>query len=498
MGNPEDGPLFEEALHRHLNGAHSQPIKLTTPQELRNIIKYRHPRKAPGPDGIQNIVLQKLPRKAFAFLTVLFNACLALTYFPQEWKHANILPFPKPGKDNRQPQNYRPISLLSAISKVLERVINNRITAHLSKEDLLRPQQFGFRPGHSTTHQITRLTEYITDGFNRGLHTGAVLLDASAAFDTVWTKGLLYKMTIMKFSPELIKLLQSYLTNRTFHVSLDGTRSTAKTVANGTPQGSILGPALFIMYVNDIPCRGRARLAQYADDTTAYHQARSIPELVHHLQQALDGLLEYFHRWRIKINATKTEAILFSKRIIALANEHLLRAGATPLPWLKKTRFLGVILDRRLTFGEHIKHVQRNARAAMAIINPLINRRSKMDKDIKTRLAAAYTVPILTYAAPAWTGIASDTNLQKLQTIQNKFLRTAQSATRLTNTRRLHKEAKLPLIGDSIMKITEKFFKTARSNTNPLIASLGEITPEMAPYRIKHKMPTYRLHQKDA
>lgn len=429
---------------------------------------------------------------------MLFNACLCLNYFPAVWKHANILPFPKPGKDSRQPQNYRPISLLSSISKILERVMYTRCYTHLDGEDILRPQQMGFREHHGTTHQITRLVEHITEGFNLNLHTGVVFLDASAAFDTVWTRGLLFKMTEMRFPAELIKMMQSYLTGRTFHVSLDGAQSERRQVANGTPQGSILGPVLFIMYVNDIPCPGRARLAQYADDTAAFHRAKTIPALVRQLQRALDALLAYFHRWHIKINDGKTEAVIFSKRHLTAAAAHPLRANATPLPWRSHAKFLGVTLDSRLNLNQHISNTQRKARGAMSVLHPLINKRSVLDEPLKLRIATAYVKPILTYAAPAWSGILSDTKLRKLQVIQNKYIRMALGLSRHTNMRRTHSQHNIKHLGDSVMHLTDKFFTKCTNSTNPLIAGLGAYTPETVHYRLKHKMPSHRLHMRDA
>lgn len=497
MGSPADAERVSADLAAYIHAAPDTPVKPTTPQEIRNIIKSRHPRKAPGPDDIQNIVLQHLPRKAIAYLTVLFNACLALAYFPAEWKHANVLPFPKPGKDCTLPQNYRPISLLSAISKLLERIINTRLLQHLDSRDLLNLQQFGFTKGYSTTHQVARLADYITDGFNRGLHTGVVMLDASAAFDTVWTEGLLYKMAAMEFPVRLIKLLHSYLNQRSFHVSLEGAKSPAREAKKGTPQGSILGPVLYIIYVNDIPRPGRALLAQYADDTAIFYQAADLPSLVTHLQRTLDALLEYFWRWRIKINAQKTEAVLFSKRRVDTAADHRLHVDATPLPWLQQARFLGVILDRRMTFGAHIRHIQKKAAGAMSVIYPMIRRSSAISPDIKVRLALAYVRPIMTYAAPAWTGMVSDTNLMKLQVIQNKYLRWALNLAPLSNMKNAHKQHNIQLIGDYIVKLTTQFYEKCKTHTNPHILALGAITPETAAYRLKHKTPTYRLLLRD-
>ena len=485
------------AAYMERNEDQNTPTRLATPREVHGIIKSMRPRKAPGEDGIQNIVLQQLPRKAIVYLTMLINACLILCYFPKEWKRANVLPFPKAKKDHKLPQNYRPISLLCALSKVLERVLNSRMTAYLRAEDLLLYEQFGFRAKHSTTDQITRLTEYITEGFNLDMHTGAVLLDASFAFDTVWTTGLLYKMSQLSFSKELINILKSYLTGRTFYVTVDGVRSRICTVANGTPQGSILGPILFIIYMNDIPRPLRGNIGLFADDTAPYYRHKEIPTLVCHLQRALEDLLLFFRRWRLKINAQKTEPILFSRRNTAALADHKIRIDGAPLDWKQQARFLGVHLDKRLNLKAHLQHVKRCARGATAIIYPLINKRSQLSTPLKVQLANAYIRPILTYAAPAWAGLLSDSDLRELQCVQNKYLRLATGCPRRTSLTELHRLAQTPRLGDFIVDSLDKYYARTTMNENPLIAALGQYTPETAHYRMKHKMPKHRLFTRD-
>jgi len=305
-------------------------------------------------------------------------------------------------------------------------------------------------------------------------------------------------MDLLKFPTAITRLIQSYLQHRTFHVTVNADRSDTRKIANGTPQGSILGPVLFLIYVNDIPKPGRPLIAQYADDTAAYFRAGDLPTLAAHLQRTLDALLAYFHRWRIKINPLKTEAVLFTHRSLRSASDHPLRIGLQPLPWQTTAKFLGVTLDRRLIFSRHIDNVTRTARAAMAVLYPLITRSSKLSTPIKVRLAAAYVRPILTYAAPAWTGTASDTNLLRLQVIQNKCLRMALNLPPWTPIRDLHKEAKIPHLGDTILRMTDKFYEKTKTSDNPYIRALGDYTPETLPYTPRHKTPKHRIFQRDA
>jgi Reverse transcriptase (RNA-dependent DNA polymerase) len=174
--------------------------ELTSPREIKSIIKNLGRRKTPGLDRINNVALKNLPRKALVFLTYLFNACIFAQYFPKNWKHATVVAIPKPGKDHSDSKSYRPISLLCGLSKVFERIILQRISNHITDNNVLPNFQFGFRPQHSTCHQVVRITNHIKQGFREKLSTGMFLLDIEKAFDTVWHDGLLFKMSIKELS----------------------------------------------------------------------------------------------------------------------------------------------------------------------------------------------------------------------------------------------------------------------------------------------------------
>ncbi|KAK3924273.1 RNA-directed DNA polymerase from mobile element jockey [Frankliniella fusca] len=201
--------------------------------------------------------------------------------------------------------------------------------------------------------------------------------------------------------------------------------------------------------------------------------------------------------WRLRINNSKTEPILFSKRRVTEEEKHHLRIDGAPLPWKESVRFLGVHLDRRLNLRAHLTAIKKSARAAMSVLYPLINRRSQLSTNMKVRMANAYIRPILTYAAPAWAGMLADTNLHSLQIIQNKYLRLALNTPRYTPTRQLHIQAQTTHIGDFIVKTLRSFYAKAATNNNPLIAGLGQYTPENIPHRLKHNTPLHRLFQLD-
>ncbi|GFX01441.1 RNA-directed DNA polymerase from mobile element jockey [Trichonephila clavipes] len=176
---------------------------------------------------------------------------LTLRYFPKSWKTAVVVPILKPGT-NFKTESYRPISLLPVLSKLAEKIILARLNDYLERENILIPEQHGFRPRLSTSHQLLRVVEFIKEGNNKDECTAAVFLDIQKAFDRVWHTGLLFKLITYKILPPLIFLINSYISNRSFSVKINRTYSHLKKISAGVAQGSILAPTLFNLYVNDI------------------------------------------------------------------------------------------------------------------------------------------------------------------------------------------------------------------------------------------------------
>ena len=247
----------------------SADIKLTSPAEIKTIVKNFKNGKAPGWDDIPNIVLKNLNNKALVQLTHIFNCSLKLSYFPNAWKTAIILPIYKGGgKDKKEPTSYRPISLLCTISKIFEKIILTRLNREGKLEtEVLNDDQFGFRESRSTVKQLARVVFDITNNFNLKKSTAALLLDVEKAFDTVWHDGLIYQLKEYNIPIYIIRIISSFLSSRKFKVKVGNDLSTSKTQAAGVPQGSILGPKLYIIYNNNIPANKETKKALFADDT---------------------------------------------------------------------------------------------------------------------------------------------------------------------------------------------------------------------------------------
>lgn len=245
----------------------NEEIRYTSPSEIKRIVKKFKYNKAPGFDGIINLVLKNLNNKAYIQLSHIFNACLQLHYFPQKWKEATILAFHKPGKDPKNTCSYRPISLLPTMSKILENIILDRIKIEGKLEEKINDNQFGFRTKRNTVKQLARIVYDITNNFNMNRSTAALLLDSEKAFDTVWHDRLLCKLKAIGLPSYIIKIIASFLSNRKFMVKVENSFSAAKNIAAGVPQGSILGPVIYIISNNDIPKNEKTKTALFADDT---------------------------------------------------------------------------------------------------------------------------------------------------------------------------------------------------------------------------------------
>lgn len=462
-------------------------IKPTSPRELFRIIQRLPNKKSPGHDLIPNIVLKKLTKKALSYLTAIINGSIRTGYFPKTWKLADVIVFPKPGKSSHLPASYRPISLLPTLSKVLEKVILWRVTKYLSHDDIIPAFQFGFRAKHSTNHQLLRLSQSIIHGFERKQHTAAVFLDVAQAFDRVWHTGLVLKLHRISLPNYLIQLIQNFLTNRQFTVRIGNIKSELKPIKAGVPQGSILAPILFNIYCYDIPDVSPSNLAMYADDTVIFYSHSSIEEASNSIQLSVTRLSQWFTTWRISVNAAKTEAKIFSlKRFNNPPPLHINRERITWLPTNQPVKYLGVLMDTKLSWKSHITRTASLGTARVFQLYPLLNRRSTLSIESSILLFKSLIRPAITYAAPVW-GSASKTHIHLLQVIQNKVLRTITNAPWFVRNDQLHKELGILPIYRYIRNISKPFFEKLHLVPGAVKYRIGVKTCQ--PTRLKRRLP---------
>lgn len=409
--------------------------------EVFSIVKALHTRKSPGIDGIPNISLKNLPTSAINHIVNIANHCLQAGYFPRDWKIAKIVPILKPGKPPDNPESYRPISLLSGLSKILEKLIKLRLVKFLDIHNTLPTVQYGFRNGLNTILPTLKLRNYIKESIQSKQSVGLVTLDIEAAFDTVWHDGLLHKLKMIGTPIYLIKIVQNFLTHRYFSVNLDSSQSARRILNAGVPQGSVLGPTLFNIFTHDIPQATNCVLSLFADDAAVYSAGFSYSEINQSMQSYLNELDIYYKKWKIKINPNKTNAIFFTKRRKPrYLPDRQLRILDSPIQWVDNIRYLGIIFDKKLTFKYHINNTIMKVNKIICTLYPLINRKSKLSISNKIIIFKTIFNPILMYGSPVW-GRCAQTHIKKLQICQNKLLKLIMNLPYYTNTKYLHIKA---------------------------------------------------------
>ena len=237
--------------------------------DIAKIIQNLDPNKAHGHDNISIHMLKICGSSVYKPLEMIFKQCIETGFFPSEWKKANIVPIHKKG-DKQTLENYRPVSLLPICGKILERLMFNEMFNFFIENKLISSNQSGFKPGDSCINQLLYITHEIYESFDMGLEVRSVVLDISKAFDKVWHDGIIYKLTQNGILGNLLNLLEDFLKERKQRVVLKGQVSTWKNINAGVPQGSILGPLLFLIYINDLTEGLTTNVKRFADDTSLF------------------------------------------------------------------------------------------------------------------------------------------------------------------------------------------------------------------------------------
>lgn len=450
------------------------PIAFISPREITTLMPLLKTKTAPGPDNIPYKALKLLPPRGIAILTNIFNSCLRLSYFPSSWRHSHIIMIPKPGKPPNFPDSYRPISLLSCLGKLFERLLLTRLSRQVTS--LLPPEQFGFRAGLGTELQALRLVEYIREGFQHRDHCATVFLDVSKAFDRVWHEGLIYKLCQLQIPKYLVLTLQSYLSNRTFSVSHNSFLSPSFPITAGVPQGSILSPILYNIYTYDIPIPPHCFIGMYADDTAIAVRSRNLQNAANHLQEVLDTLESYFSSWKIALNPQKSQATLFTKRR-TLPPQRLFLYDL-PIPWSHTSVYLGIRLDKSLTWKSHITYVKQKANRARRYLYPLLSSTSSLSLRTKRRLYLTILRPIITYGSVVW-ATAAKTHLKSLESLQSKTLRIITNSPWYIRNISLRRDLEIPPLEDRIKTLAKKTLCSAIIHPNPLLRQAMNYDPTL-------------------
>ena len=329
------------------------------------------PKSSPGYCGIPSKVFKAAADELKIPITALFNLCIETNRIPSDWKIALVRPHYKGKGEKQDSENYRPISLLSPISKVFESLIASRIYDFCESSSIFNNSQFGFRRKLSCESALNTLIDDWRLSLDNRKNVIAVFLDLRKAFDTVDHTLLIMKLRLYGFSDSTSSLISNYLDGRSYIVQINNSRSEQTSTKFGVPQGSILGPLLFILFINDL-CylKIQSKLVLFADDTTIYCQGDSISSTEAILSEDLDKICAWFEYNRLVINLKKTNGMLFSRLSTSLVSSNLdLKIRGNRISFVETFKLLGVTIDRELKFDEHVSNICKKVNQKSAIIS---------------------------------------------------------------------------------------------------------------------------------
>ena len=383
-------------------------IPLISVFEVFNYLTHLKQSGTRGLDGLDGKILKLSAPVITDTLTYIFNLCLEKNYFPNAFKKAKVIPIHKSG-DSSDPSNYRPISIISILSKPLEKHINKHLLRHFDTNNLLHPNQSGFRHKHSCHTALINLVDNWLTSINDNKCSGVLFVDFRKAFDVISHDLLLRKLKLYNVSTNTLRLLTSYLTNRQQCVAISTSISTLKSIDHGVPQGSILGPMLFSIYINDLPLYVQSICELFADDTTIHTSHTDIDSLENNLQQSTNDLIKWTELNHMSLHPQKTKCMLITSRqkrqnlsqkllSIYIKNE--------PIEQVTHHKVLGITIDENLNWHQHISYLCKYLSQKVYQLSKI---KHFLDPTSRKLFFQAHIQSLIDYASTLWDSASANT-----------------------------------------------------------------------------------------
>ena len=422
-------------------------------EELKTVINDKS-ESAPGEDNITYEFYKHLPERALNCLLEFFNQIWKTGKIPEKFKHAIIVPLIKPDKDPKLPASYRPISLTDHIGKIFESMVTVRLTYILESKGIISREQSGFRAKRQCMDQLARLTGEVQKCRKLNRQTAAVFIDLEKAYDQLWREGALEELHKYGIKGQMFNFVQDFLKGRSFQVKVDNTLSQTYIQENGTPQGSVLSPTIFNLVLNKIakPLSERYKeisLGNFADDTALWVNHLYAPRRLYHnkrklksklakdkalaiLEPIVNHLIRELVQCGFKVNANKTQCIVFDCDHTGKIN-----INGVQVPSTDTVEYLGLIIDKKLTFKKHIDKLKTKGEKALRILSYMCGKKWGLSARHRKLLYTNFILPKITYGEEIY-NMAPDSYLKSLDYIQNQALRLISRNLKKTNIEVLH------------------------------------------------------------
>ena len=398
-----------------------------TPEKVKSKLLKLNKSKSAGPDGFHPRILVECAENLCVPLAIIFNKSIAESDLPESWKEAHVKPIFKKGR-RTDPGNYRPISLTSVICKVMESIIRDSIVDHIMENNLFCDNQHGFVPGRSCITQLLCCIEEWSKMLDLGLPVDIIYLDFRKAFDAVPHQRLIEKLKSFGISGNLLEWLKCFLIGRKQRVVIGEEQSSWSEVKSGIPQGSVLGPVLFVIFINDIPRALQNATKIFADDTKAYKAVRNIEDQAS-LQNDVDSAFNWSQKWQMKFNIDKCHSLPMGH-----SNLHYpYQIDGTIIDSVEEEKDLGVIIDSKLSFHRHIMEIVKKANNTLGCIRRTIKFK---DRNIMLPLYNAHVRSRLEYASVIWNPYRQD-DIQAIERVQRRATKLIRGMRGLSYTERL-------------------------------------------------------------
>ena len=382
-------------------------IEISTSQII-SLINKLNTKKSNGPDEISSHMLKLCAIEIAIPIKIIYQKSLNDMVFPDLWKRANVQPVHK--KDSRQIKtNYRPISLLPILSKIFEKLLFDNTYKFLITNSLLSENQSGFRPQDSTINQLLSITNEIYENFEQYAETRALFLDISKAFDKVWHKGLLFKLKCNGIDGKLLNFYANFLTNRQQRVVLNGQTSEWEKLYSGVPQGSVLGPLFFLIYINDLTENINSQMKLFADDSSLFAKVTDIHTTQENLESDLNTISNWAHQWKMQFNPDITKQaieVIFSWKKNKPIHPPILFNNIA-VSRETSTKHLGIILDDHLTFKRHVEEKIKKANKGLGLLKYL---KKFSNRIVLNKIYKMFIRPHLDYGDVIYHGQSNETS----------------------------------------------------------------------------------------